>query len=89
MIETVTNVDELDGILYSDIKHLLNDKTILENILFTTKVIFVNNEEIVAFMNKLMQYGYEDIALDYVEEVYDKVVIDFSNLKTLNANKIK
>jgi hypothetical protein len=89
VIETVTNVDELDGILYSDIKHLLNDKTILENILFTTKVIFVNNEEIVAFMNKLMQYGYEDIALDYVEEVYDKVVIDFSNLKTLNANKIK
>ena len=89
MIETVTNVDEIEGVLYSDIKDLLNDKITLENLLFTTKIVFLNNEELVEFMNKLMQYGYEDMALDYVENVYDKIVIDFSNLKTLNENKTK
>jgi len=89
VIETVTNVDEIEGVLYSDIKDLLNDKITLENLLFTTKIVFLNNEELVEFMNKLMQYGYEDMALDYVENVYDKIVIDFSNLKTLNENKTK
>jgi len=87
MIQEVTHIDELDGILYQDIKDML-DKTTLENILFTTKVMFVDNNELIEFMNKLNEYGYEEVALDYVENIYDKLVLDFSKLK-FNENKIK
>jgi len=87
MIQEVIHIDELDGILYNDIKDIL-DKTTLENILFTTKIMFVDNNELIEFMNKLNEYGYEDVALDYVENIYDKLVLDFSKLK-FNENKIK
>jgi len=90
-IETVElqNINELDGVLYREIKHLLDDKIQLENLLFTTRIMFLDNEELVEFMNKLIEYGYEDIALDYVEHIYDKIVLDFSKLKTFNENKNK
>jgi len=81
------NVDELDGILYQDIKDILKDKTQLENVLFTTKIMFVDNSELIEFMNKLMEFGYEDMALDYVENIYDKLVVDFSKLRYENKAK--
>ncbi len=81
------NVNELDGILYQDIKDILKDKIQLENVLFTTKIIFVDNSELVEFMNKLMVFGYEDMALDYAENIYGKLVVDFSKLRY--ENKIK
>jgi nitrate reductase assembly molybdenum cofactor insertion protein NarJ len=84
----IEDINELDGILYEDIKDLLDSKENIENVLFTTKLIFSNNEELVEFMNKLMQFGYEDMAFDYVEHIYDKAVFDFSKLKTYeNSNK--
>jgi len=89
-IETIyaQSVDEIDGVLYQDIKELLDDKEQLENLLFTTKIVFVNNEELVEFINKLMEYGYDDMALDYVENIYDKVPLDFSGIKKdENPNK--
>jgi nitrate reductase assembly molybdenum cofactor insertion protein NarJ len=84
----IEDINELNGILYEDIKDLLDSKENIENVLFTTKLIFSNNEELVEFMNKLMQFGYEDMAFDYVEHIYDKAVFDFSKLKTYeNSNK--
>ena len=74
-------VDEVDGVLFRDIKNYLNTKTDVENVLFTTKIMFENNEELMEFMNKLMKFGYEDMALDYVENIYDKVTMDFSKLR--------
>jgi hypothetical protein len=89
-VETIKidNIEEIDGILYKDIKHLLTDKIQFENILFTTKIMFLNNEELIEFMNKLMEYGYEDMALDYVENLYEEITLDFSNFKT-DENKYK
>ena len=89
IIETkLENIDEFEGILFEDVKHLLDDREKLENILFTTRIIFVNQEELVSFINKLMEYGYEDMALDYVENLYEKVgPLDFSDVK--NENRIK
>jgi len=81
------NIDELDGILYQDIKDILNDKIQLENVLFTTKIMFLNNEELIEFMNKLMEFGYEDMALDYVENIYDKLIVDFSKFRYENKTK--
>jgi hypothetical protein len=89
IIETkVENIHELEGVLFEDIKHLLNRKEDLENILFTTRVMFINQEELVEFINKLMEYGYEDMALDYVESLYNTLgPLDFSELK--NENNFK
>jgi len=82
------NINEFEGVLFEDVKHLLDRKETLENILFTTRVMFVNQEELVSFINKLMEYGYEDMALDYVESLYDTLgPLDFSELK--NENRIK
>jgi len=80
------NIDDVDGILYKDIKHILNSKIEIENVLFTTRVMFLNNEELMEFMNKLMKFGYEDMALDYVENIYDKVTMDFSKLRRYENN---
>jgi hypothetical protein len=89
LIETkVQNINELDAILFEDIKYLLNDKESIENILFTTKVMFLNQDELVSFINKLIEYGYKDMALDYIESLYDTLgPLDFSELK--NENRIK
>jgi UDP-glucose 6-dehydrogenase len=89
IIETkVENINELEGVLFEDVKHLLDKKETLENILFTTRVMFVNQDELVEFINKLMEYGYEDMALDYVESLYDTLgPLDFSEFK--NENNFK
>ena len=76
-----SNIDELDGIFYTDIKQFLNTKIEIENLLFTTKIMFQDNDELMEFMNKLMKFGYENIAFDYVENIYDKVTMDFSKLR--------
>ena len=84
----VNNIEEIDGVLYRDIKDVITSKELLENILFTTKLMFASNEELIEFINKLMEFGYEDIALDYVENIYDKAGFDFSKVKTYeNKNK--
>jgi len=84
----IENINEFEGVLFEDVKHLLDKRETLENILFTTKILFVNQEELVSFINKLMEYGYKDMALDYVENLYETVgTLDFSDLK--NENRIK
>jgi len=83
----IQNIDEVDGVLYKDIKDILVSKEQLENLLFTTRVMFLNNEELVEFMNKLMEYGYEDMALDYVENLYDKLTLDLSKFKKFYESK--
>ena len=83
------DINEIDGVLYEDIKDIIINKEQLENILFTTKIMFLNNEGLVEFINKLMEYGYEDMALDYVENIYDKVVLDFSKFKSVYENRNK
>jgi len=78
----IRDIEEVDAILYEDIKDIIYNKTQLENLLFTTKqIIFKNNDELVEFINKLIEFGFEDKALDYVENLYNKITLDFSNLK--------
>ena len=84
---TLDDVNSLDGILYSDIKDILDSKEVLENVLFTTKIMFLDNKELIEFMNKLTMFGYDDIALDYVENLYDKVMVDFTKFKYGNKSK--
>jgi len=89
MVEHITldDINSIDGILYSDIKDILDSKEVLENVLFTTKIMFLDNKELIEFMNKLTMFGYDDIALDYVENLYDKVMVDFTKFKYDNKSK--
>ena len=89
MIETkLENIDEIDGILYKDIKNIINSKQNLESILFTTQLLFEDSSEVIEFMNKLTMYGYEDMALDYVERLNNTPIkLDFSDFRYENKDK--
>jgi hypothetical protein len=60
-----------DGILYGDFKNLLNDgadfKETFENIMFSTKVIITEKEDFIDFLDRLIDHGFEEMALSYLE----------------------
>jgi tetratricopeptide (TPR) repeat protein len=60
-----------DGILYSDFKALLNDgadfKETFENIMFSTRVIISEKEDFIDFLDRLIEHGFGEMALTYLE----------------------
>jgi tetratricopeptide (TPR) repeat protein len=61
-----------DGILYEDFKNILaqNDgdfKRVFDNIMFSTKVIITKKEDFLEFLNLLIENGYNEMALNYLE----------------------
>jgi len=60
-----------DGILYSDFKKLLEQgadfKETFENIMFSTKVIITEKEDFIDFLDKLIENGFSEMALTYLE----------------------
>ncbi|MEN4052636.1 MULTISPECIES: hypothetical protein [Sulfurimonas] len=60
-----------DGILYSDFKKLLDEgadfKETFENIMFSTRVIITEKEDFVDFLDKLIEHGFSEMALTYLE----------------------
>jgi len=64
-------LDYIDGILYTEFKELVvseNDfKRIFENIMFSTRVIITEREDFVDFLDNLIDNGYQEIALSYLE----------------------
>ncbi|WP_428738375.1 hypothetical protein [Sulfurimonas sp.] len=60
-----------DGILYSDFQKLLDEggefKEIFENIMFSTRVIITEKEDFLDFLDKLIENGFADMALSYLE----------------------
>jgi tetratricopeptide (TPR) repeat protein len=60
-----------DGILYSDFKKLLNEgadfKETFENIMFSTRVIITEKEDFVDFLDNLIEFGFAEMALTYLE----------------------
>jgi len=61
--------DEINGILFSDVKELVKTKEDLENILLSTKVVFESKEELLQFFEMLLNYGYKESAISYFEEL--------------------
>jgi len=61
----------VDGIMYSEFKELVtneNDfKRIFENIMFSTRVIITEKEDFVDFLDNLIDNGYKEMALSYLE----------------------
>ncbi|MDQ7045907.1 MAG: hypothetical protein Q9M32_08345 [Sulfurimonas sp.] len=60
-----------DGILYQDFKSVVNStgnfKSTFENIMFSTKVIITQKEDFLDFLDNLIEHGYSDMALTYLE----------------------
>ena len=64
-------IEFADGIMYSEFKELVvneNDfKRIFENIMFSTRVIITEKEDFVDFLDNLIDNGYKEMALSYLE----------------------
>jgi len=60
-----------DGILYKDFKSIIKNgesfKDTFENIMFSTKVIITEKEDFIDFLDNLIDHGYKDMALSYLE----------------------
>lgn len=60
-----------DGIMYNDFKELVkNEKDfnrIFENIMFSTRVIITEKEDFVDFLDNLIDHGYNEMAMSYLE----------------------
>jgi tetratricopeptide (TPR) repeat protein len=60
-----------DGIMYTEFKELVQDDNdfnrIFENIMFSTRVIITEKEDFVDFLDNLIDHGYKEMALSYLE----------------------
>ncbi|MCD6258062.1 MAG: hypothetical protein J7J31_00505 [Helicobacteraceae bacterium] len=60
-----------DGILYQDFKNIVerthNFKETFENIMFSTRVIITQKEDFVDFLENLIENGFTEMALTYLE----------------------
>ena len=61
--------DQLNGILFSDVKQIVKTKEDLENILLSTRVVFENKDELLEFFEMLLNYGYKESAISYFEDL--------------------
>jgi tetratricopeptide (TPR) repeat protein len=75
--------EDIDAILFKDVKNIVKSKEDLENILLSTKVAFENKDEVIDFFKLLIDYGFKENALDYFEdflkELNDLEIIDGFN----------
>ncbi len=80
-------IDLEDGILYQDFKALLNSgenfKDTFENIMFSTKVIITQKEDFIDFLENLIDNGYTEMALTYLENALSVFPTDESIRKLL------
>lgn len=60
-----------DAITYHDFKRLVEQsgdfKSIFQNIMFSTKVVISNKDDLLEFVENLIQNGYKDMGLNYLE----------------------
>ncbi len=60
-----------DGILYQDFKAIIENgesfKETFENIMFSTRVIITQKEDFIDFVDNLIDHGFEEMALTYIE----------------------
>ncbi|NOR58278.1 MAG: hypothetical protein GQ474_07130 [Sulfurimonas sp.] len=60
-----------DGILYQDFKAILDKgagfKETFENIMFSTSVIITQKEDFIDFLENLIEHGFAEMALTYLE----------------------
>ena len=64
-------LDFEDGILYQDFKDIVDKgesfKETFENIMFSTRVIITKKEDFIDFLDNLIEHGFAEMALTYLE----------------------
>jgi predicted nucleotidyltransferase len=63
------NSEDINGIVFDDVKKIVKNKEDLENIILSTKVVFENKEDLLEFFEMLLKYGYKESAISYFEDV--------------------
>ncbi len=86
LVQTKQDIfDHTDGVLYDEFLNIIkikgSFKKAFEDIMFSTKVIIKSKEEFVDFAKRLIDAGYDDIALRYIDSTahmfnYDKEIVD-------------
>ena len=61
--------EELDGILFKEVKNIIKTKEDLENILLSTKVFFEKKEDLLEFFDMLLKFGFKEKAISYFEDI--------------------
>lgn len=64
--------ESLDGVAYKDFQKMCETKgfkEVFENLIFSTKVIFTSREDFYTFLKDLIENGFENIALSYIEDM--------------------
>lgn len=73
-------INDIDGILYSDFKKLLDDKNdfkrIFEYAMFSTKIIFTKKSDFYEFLNLLIDNGLSNISMQYIENLNSDTISD-------------
>lgn len=85
-----------DGILYQDFRAILDKgagfKETFENIMFSTRVIITQKEDFIDFLENLIEHGFAEMALTYLENalsVYPSDELLRKLLKKLAKSKKK
>jgi len=78
------NSEEINGILFNDVKSIVRNKEDLESILLSTKVIFENKEDLLEFFEMLLKFGYKESAINYFENVLANIG-DYELIDRFNA----
>ena len=80
-------INDIDGILYSDFKKLLDDKNdfkrIFEYAMFSTKIIFTKKSDFYEFLNLLIDNGLSNISMQYIENLNSDTISDNEKQKII------
>lgn len=103
--ESITNVinlaiqekyESINGILFNDFLDIFEkngkDRVILENILFSTKIIINDKNDLASFVSLAVKYGFKNISDNYLDSLiitfeYNKGVIEI--MENLRDDDIK
>ncbi|PAF45105.1 histidine kinase [Helicobacter sp. 11S02596-1] len=80
--EDAFKAESIDGILYRDFKQMCqnkNFKEIFQNLMFSSKIIFTNKNDFYDFLELLVENGFYEMAISYIENMrhftlYDKKI---------------
>ncbi len=85
-----SKVDAIDGISYEDFKVMISDrgsfKRAFEDLMYSTKIVISGHNDFIEFMNELVDNGFSEVALTYLENAGDLFPYD-ENIRFL-LNKI-
>ena len=81
-----------DGILYEDFKAILADGNdfveTFENIMFSTKVIITQKDDFIDFLDNLIEHGFQEMALSYLENALSVYPADIKLIQLLEKISI-